>query len=126
MSANEPAVLPAAEYEALTDSVAARRPPPVAPARGKVDRAYYWMSIPVLLIFGFFITLPALIGAFFSFTNFAGYGDWEFVGLNNYLNIFQDPTVLQPYLFTFFLAVVCTITVTIVGMAVALGLNAKI
>src|SRR6478672_11324182 len=118
MSANEPAVLPAAEYEAFTDT----RPAPVAPPRGKVDRAYYWMIIPVLFFFGFFITLPALIGAFFSFTNFAGYGDWEFIGINNYLNIFQDPTVLQPYLFTFFLAVVSTITVNIVGIAVALGL----
>ena len=68
MSANEPAVLPAAEYEALTDA----RPAPIAPARGKVDRAYYWMIIPVLVVFGFFITLPALIGAFFSFTNYAG------------------------------------------------------
>ncbi len=122
MSANEPAVLPAAEYEALTDT----RPAPVAPARGKVDRAYYWMIIPVLVVFGFFITLPALIGAFFSFTNYAGYGDWEFIGFTNYINIFQDPTVLQPYLFTFFLAIVCTIMVNIVGMAVALGLNAKI
>ena len=122
MSANEPAVLPAAEYEAFTDA----RPAPVAPARGKVDRAYYWMIIPVLVVFGFFITLPALIGAFFSFTNYAGYGAWEFIGLKNYINIFHDPTVLQPYLFTFFLAIVCTITVNIVGMAVALGLNAKI
>ena len=64
------------------------------------------MIIPVLVVFGFFITLPALIGAFFSFTNYAGYGDWEFIGLNNYINIFHDPTVLQPYLFTFFLAIV--------------------
>ena len=122
MSANEPAVLPAAEYDALTDV----RPAPAAPARGKVDRAYYWMIIPVLAVFGFFITLPALIGAFFSFTNYAGYGTWEFIGFKNYINIFHDPTVLQPYLFTFFLAIVCTITVNIVGMAVALGLNAKI
>lgn len=126
MSANEPAVLPATEYEALTDTFADRRPPPATPTRAKVDRAYYWMIIPVLVVFGFFITLPALIGAFFSLTNFAGYGEWEFIGLNNYINIFQDPTVLQPYLFTFFLAIVCTITVNIVGMAVALGLNAKI
>ena len=122
MSANEPAVLPAAEYEALTDA----RPAPVAPARGKVDRAYYWMIIPVLVVFGFFITLPALIGAFFSFTNYAGYGDWQFIGLNNYINIFHDPTVLQPYLFTFFLAIVCTIAVNVVGLLIALGLNAKI
>src|SRR6478752_9753980 len=117
MSANEPAVLSAAEYDALTDI----RPAPVAPARGKVDRAYFWMIIPVLAVFGFFITLPALIGAFFSFTNYAGYGAWEFIGLNNYINIFHDPTVLQPYLFTFFLAIVCTIAVNVVGMAVALG-----
>ncbi|MGS0688247.1 carbohydrate ABC transporter permease [Nakamurella sp. GG22] len=122
MSANEPAVLQTAEYEAVEHA----RQPDAPPNKDKVDRAYYWMIIPVLAVFGFFITLPALIGAFFSFTNFAGYGDFEFIGFTNYVNIFKDPSVLQPYLFTFFLAVVCTVVVNVVGLAVALGLNAKI
>ena len=51
-----------------------RRPLRTVRARGKIDRAYYWMIMPVLALFGFFITLPALIGVFFSLTNYAGYG----------------------------------------------------
>ena len=91
-----------------------------------VDPAYYWMIIPVLVLFAFFSTIPALIGAFFSFTNYAGYGDWDFVGLQNYRNIFSDPEVLQSYSFTFFFAVVATVAVNVVALALALGLNAKI
>jgi len=122
MSANEPAVLPAAEYDALTDT----RPAPVAPASAKVDRAYYWMIIPVLAVFGFFITLPALIGAFFSFTNYAGYGDWHFIGLTNYAALFSDPRILQSYGFTIFFAVVATIVTNALALFLAIGLNSKI
>jgi raffinose/stachyose/melibiose transport system permease protein len=84
------------------------------------------MVVPVLALFAFFITLPALVGVFFSLTNYAGYGDWKFIGLSNYVNIFKDPAVLQSYIFTFVFALTTTVVVNIVALAIALGLNAKI
>ncbi|MGX9900147.1 hypothetical protein ACW0JT_09940 [Arthrobacter sp. SA17] len=72
--------------------------PPLRQTRDKIDPTFYWMLIPVLALFAFFITLPALVGVFFSLTNYAGYGDWKFIGLTNYVNIFKDPAVLQSYL----------------------------
>ncbi|WP_281506968.1 carbohydrate ABC transporter permease [Arthrobacter rhizosphaerae] len=100
--------------------------PPLRQTRDKVDPTFYWMLIPVLALFAFFITLPALVGVFFSLTNYAGYGDWKFIGLTNYVNIFKDPAVLQSYLFTFFFALTTTVVVNVVSLAIALGLNAKI
>jgi raffinose/stachyose/melibiose transport system permease protein len=97
----------------------------VRPAK-RIDPTYYWMVAPVLALFAFFITLPALVGVFFSLTNYAGYGDWKFIGLSNYANIFRDPAVLQSYIFTFVFALTTTVVVNIVALAIALGLNAKI
>ena len=94
--------------------------------RDRTDPTFYWMLIPVLALFAFFITLPALVGVFFSLTNYAGYGDWKFIGLTNYANIFKDPAVLQSYLFTFFFALTTTVVVNAVSLAIALGLNARI
>lgn len=92
----------------------------------KVDPTYYWMIIPVLILFALFSTVPAIIGGFFSFTNYAGYGDWKMIGLQNFQNIFSDPEILASYLFTFFFAIVATLTVNVVALLLALGLNAKI
>lgn len=116
---------------AQTASRAGRKQPTSSPAgpsraKGRIDPTYYWMVVPVLALFAFFITLPALVGVFFSLTNYAGYGDWKFIGLMNYVNIFKDPAVLQSYIFTFVFALTTTVVVNIVALAIALGLNAKI
>jgi raffinose/stachyose/melibiose transport system permease protein len=118
---------------AQTARPAGRKNPTSAPAntptfrsKNKTDPAYYWMVVPVLALFAFFITLPALVGVFFSLTNYAGYGDWKFIGLSNYVNIFKDPAILQSYIFTFVFALTTTVVVNVVALAIALGLNAKI
>ena len=98
----------------------------VTRAPRRIDPTYYWMVVPVLALFAFFITLPALVGVFFSLTNYAGYGDWKFIGFANYVNIFKDPAILQSYIFTFVFALTATVVVNVVALAIALGLNAKI
>ncbi|MBN3586056.1 sugar ABC transporter permease, partial [Algoriphagus aestuarii] len=61
-----------------------------------------------------------------SLTDYAGYGDHEFVGLRNYLNLFEDERVWDAYAFTFRFAVVSTVLVNVLALALALGLNARI
>ena len=84
------------------------------------------MLLPVVLLFTLFITLPALVGLFYSFTNYEGYGDWKFVGLTNYIALFTDPRILQAYGFTLGFSIVTVIVVNAIAMALAIGLNAKI
>lgn len=55
----------------------------------KVDPAYYWMAVPAAIIFAFFLYLPFLDGVKYSFTNSQGYGDYKFIGLKNYIALFQ-------------------------------------
>jgi raffinose/stachyose/melibiose transport system permease protein len=92
----------------------------------RVERTYVVMLLPVVLLFTLFITLPALIGLFYSFTNYQGYGDYKFVGLTNYVALFSDPRILAAYGFTLGFSIVTVIVVNAIAMALAIGLNAKI
>lgn len=92
----------------------------------KRQRTYYLMLIPILILFFCFNTLPLLRGFFYSFTNFRGFGGYDMVGLRNYVDLFQDARVGNSYLFTFKLALVSTLAVNVISLAMALALNSKI
>lgn len=91
-----------------------------------IPAAFYWMTIPMAVLFFVFHTYPFLQGIFYSFTDWKGYGNWSFVGLRNYLHMFVDPDVGSAYGFTFFFAVIATVLVNAFSLLLALGLNAKI
>lgn len=91
-----------------------------------VNRTFYWMVLPALLLFVVLHTIPALTGIFYSFTNYAGYGEWDFVGIGNYVNLFRDDRILSSYGFTFLFATTTTIVVNVGALFIALLLNAKI
>jgi len=84
------------------------------------------MIAPVLIIFFLFNTFPLITGAFYSLTNYKGYGSWDFVGLRNYIDLFIDSRVGHSYIFTFKYAIVGTVLINILSLVLALGLNAKI
>ncbi|WP_018156457.1 carbohydrate ABC transporter permease [Demetria terragena] len=94
--------------------------------RGRVDRTYALMLFPAVALFTLFITLPAIAGMFFSLTNYAGFGDWSFVGLANFSSMLDDPAILESYRFTIGFSLVTTILVNMLALALAIGLNAKI
>jgi raffinose/stachyose/melibiose transport system permease protein len=100
--------------------------PEVTFPRKRVEGTYFIMLLPVVLLFTLFITVPALVGLFYSFTNYQGYGSWKFIGLTNYSALFSDPRILSSYGFTLWFSLVTVIVVNVVAMALAIGLNAKI
>ena len=104
----------------------AQAQPEVTFPRKRVEATYLVMLLPVVLLFTLFITVPALVGVFYSFTNYQGYGNWKFIGLTNYLALFSDPRILSSYGFTLWFSIVTVIVVNVVALALALGLNAKI
>jgi raffinose/stachyose/melibiose transport system permease protein len=89
-------------------------------------RTFLLMTIPVLILFFCFNTLPLIKGVIYSFTNFRGYGGFDWVGLRNYKDLFTDARVGKSYLFTFKLALGSTIVVNMISLIMALGLNSKI
>lgn len=89
-------------------------------------RTYLLITIPILALFVCFNTIPLIRGFIYSFTNFKGFGDYDWVGLRNYVDLFSDPRVGSSYWFTFRLAVVATIVTNVISLILALGLNSKI
>ncbi|EST37274.1 hypothetical protein N566_13995 [Streptomycetaceae bacterium MP113-05] len=113
------------DQPAAPEAAAQSAPAPVR-RRRRTDSAYYWMVLPALALFLLLHTTPVLRGIYYSFTDYAGYGSYEFVGFTNYLNLFEDARIADSYLFTFQFAAVATILTNMAALAVALGLNARI
>ena len=84
------------------------------------------ITIPILALFICFNTLPLIKGFIYSFTNFKGYGSYDWVGVRNYVDLFTDGRVGRSYLFTFKYAIVGTILTNVISLVIALGLNSKI
>ncbi|MBB2957159.1 ABC transporter permease subunit [Pseudoclavibacter helvolus] len=78
------------------------------------------------MLFTIAITIPAVIGIFFSFTNSIGFGEWNFVGITNYVAMFGDPAIWQSYGFTMGFAAVTVILVNVLAFLLAVGLVARI
>lgn len=93
---------------------------------GNREKTFLCITIPILILFFMFNTLPLIRGVIYSFTNYKGYGTYDFVGFRNYLDLFQDSRVGKSYLFTFKFAIVSTIVTNVVSLILALGLNSKI
>jgi raffinose/stachyose/melibiose transport system permease protein len=89
-------------------------------------KAFYWMAVPALLLFVVLHTIPVATGMFFSLTDYAGYGKWNFVGLQNYVSLFKDDRVLASYGFTFLFAITATVIVNVLALGLAMLLNARI
>ncbi|MCI8785174.1 MAG: sugar ABC transporter permease [Eubacterium sp.] len=90
------------------------------------ERTFALMTIPILILFFAFNTLPLIQGFIYSFTNFKGYGSYNWVGLRNYADLFTDGRVGNSYWFTIKLALVTTVVVNVISLILAIGLNSKI
>lgn len=97
-------------------------------SKGAQDRKRTFMIITIVAVALFFCfnTLPLIKGFMYSFTNFKGYGSYEWVGMRNYADLVGDARVGKSYLFTFKYAVVGTIITNVISLLLALGLNGKI
>lgn len=89
-------------------------------------RTFLLITLPILALFICFNTVPLLRGVYYSFTNFKGFGSYDWVGLRNYADLFTDARVGKSYLFTFKLAIVTTIVVNVISLIMALALNSRI
>ena len=81
------------------------------------EKTFWAITIPVVLLFFTFNTLPMLKGFMYSFTNYRGYGGYDYVGFRNYKDLFTDLRVGKSYLFTFKYALVGTVLVNVLSLS---------
>ena len=80
------------------------------------DKTFWAVVIPVVILFFAFNTLPMIKGVIYSFTNYKGYGSYDYVGFRNYMDLFTDARVGKSYLFTFKYALAGTILVNVLSL----------
>ncbi len=99
----------------------------LSPAARREALAGYLFISPWLIGLLAFIAGPMLASFFISFTRWNIVGDPTWVGIANYQRILtNDPDFVQALKVTFKYAIIYLPLVTIVGLAMALALNAKL
>jgi ABC-type sugar transport system permease subunit len=81
----------------------------------RTERMYYAFIIPTLVLFTAFVVAPACVGIFYSFTDYLGFGQWKFLGLENYRALMSDPSILGSYGFTLGFAIPMVVSGIIVA-----------
>jgi alpha-1,4-digalacturonate transport system permease protein len=95
--------------------------------RWKKKIAPYLFVLPNLIIFGIFIVFPALFGFYVSFTEWDVLTSPEFIGLGNFIKLFQSAefwTILSRTLIYVFSVVPITFGLSMV-LAIILDRNIK-
>lgn len=105
--------------------------PPAQPTRRRRRvmglRPPVWFVLPAVLLYLAVVFLPNIQGLLYSFTNWDGFGTtWKWVGVENFSSVFADPNSMRAIGNTFLLTLVVSLGQNIVGLLLALGLNARI
>ncbi|MFG1965448.1 carbohydrate ABC transporter permease [Nonomuraea sp. NPDC049028] len=112
----------------LSHEVRRRAPRARPPGRRRtIGRNLWWFVIPGLVLYLYVVVIPTAQGVYMSFTNWSVYSpSRDFVGLRNYKTIFNDATSSDILVRTLVIAVATTIIQNVLGMVLALVLNARV
>lgn len=86
---------------------------------------YVLFLAPTFIAYTIITIIPVLWTLFYSFTDFDGLSDYKFVGIKNYVQIFQNDTILKPIQNTLFFALVVPLVVTALAIPLAVILSGK-
>ncbi len=80
--------------------------------------------VPAILLFLVFVIYPFIQGIRLSFTNWNGYSQtMKYVGLRNYIRLFQDANVRTALVNTLIYGIMSTLIQNVLGLAYAMFLN---
>ncbi|PNH83920.1 carbohydrate ABC transporter permease [Arthrobacter sp. AFG20] len=108
-------------------TVSAARPrQAVAPKRRKGKSAYpYWFYLPAAVVYTALFLIPTFASFFFSFTRWT-LTDFTFIGLDNFVQFFQEPALLKGLTNTFIYGAVTSVLKVVLGMLLAVLLTSQI
>lgn len=95
--------------------------------RSRRDLPLLLFTLPALVIYIFVIITPTLRGARLSFTNWDGLSKtFDWVGFENFVNVFKIPTSFHALYVTLLIAFVVTVLQNLFGLLLALGVSSNI
>lgn len=98
------------------------------PRRGRdrpyrIGYGYWWWALPAVALMLALIYATTASGAFYAFTNWAGIGSFDFVGIKNFTKIFQSSELSGALVNTLILAFGFLVLTNVIGLLFALALN---
>jgi raffinose/stachyose/melibiose transport system permease protein len=96
-----------------------------APAVRRKSPYPYWFCLPAAVIFFVFFVVPTFSSFFFSLTRW-DLTDWELIGLDNFVNFFQEPALVIGLKNTLIYAVVTCGLKVVLGILLAQLLTSQI
>lgn len=88
----------------------------------KKNNLSFWLFVgPVLAAFTLVQLIPLLLGIYYSFTDWNGIkSDVKWIGFENYITAFKDPSFTQSFWFTLKFTVLSVIVLNILGFLLAI------
>ncbi|MDM4762500.1 sugar ABC transporter permease [Galbitalea sp. SE-J8] len=112
---------------AVTASPASPRPERRRTGRARLRLEVLLLAGPAVIVFVAFVVFPVVLAAYYGFYKWKGYGvPTDFVGLQNYLLILQDPQFQQVLQHNLFIVVLSLVIQGPLAIGLALLLNQKI
>lgn len=90
------------------------------------NRVFIFFLFPSLFAFILIVIVPFIMGIYFSMTDWNGISGGDFVGLENYVGLFQDPIFLYSFLITALYSVLNIIVINVVAFGLALLVTMKL
>src|SRR5699024_6021884 len=78
-----------------------------------------------IILFVVFFLAPAILGFYYSLTDYKGYATANFIGFSNYIELFEDPTFYKALFRTFRYMLTIVPLNYIISLSVALLMNSK-
>jgi multiple sugar transport system permease protein/lactose/L-arabinose transport system permease protein len=94
-------------------------------ARGQLQLAPYVFIAPFYVLYGLFMIVPIITGAYLSMTEWVGLGTPEFVGLDNYADLFRDTSFHIALGNSLVFILVAVFVIVPCALLIAQGLNAR-
>ena len=84
----------------------------------------FLFTLPILIMYCVFFIIPLLMGMKNSFTDWSGTSpDYNFIGIKNYIDIFQDERFRNALIFNFKYTILLTVGTVIISLIIAIVLK---
>lgn len=91
------------------------------------NQVLFLFTLPILIMYCVFFVVPLLMGMKNSFTDWTGTSTvYSFIGIENYIKIFQDERFINALFFNFKYTFLLTTATLVISLIVAIILNQKI
>jgi len=94
--------------------------------RARARSAYpYWFYLPAAIVYGVLFIVPTFASFYFSLTRWTIF-DYKFIGLDNFIQFFQEPALVKGFTNTIIYAVVTSGLKVVLGLLLAVLLTSRI